>query len=601
MASQLRLAAYCLPLLGVAAVAAYAARGWYAQWPHWPLALACVASYLVVWNFGMQAKVAGVRSLERVPQVAILLTFGPLPAACLNAAAALVFPFTNPSYRQRSLRIGALRACNNMAMVSLMMLSGGLAYLALGGSYPLSDPGPRDLLPLLGMALAMQAVNMLMLAAYHAVAGRPVARNPLNLIDLGDLLFVPVGVLGALVWTQLSPTAFALFVGFVLLFALSYRGVGALERAAQGRLDAASERALSGAQRVGALAEHLLDEVKGTFRFDEFLFVLADRERDELDFRLHVHQQTRLAPERRPLATGLFGWVMEQDRPVWCADWSRAPQELRARSISAGPMPGSVLIAPLRHAGGVIGAISVQHSVADTYAESDLDLLQQLAQRVAARVADARAFEALDDYRAHLEERVQERTAALELVAQERESLLAEVQLQRSQLDRLSREDALTGLANRREFDHALARELERARRLRRPFCVALFDLDHFKVINDTYGHAVGDAVLRRAAAAMAAQCRAMDVLARYGGEEFALILPECALADAQRLCERIRLALREMAWSDLRPEIAVSVSGGLVEWSGEDVSPLLTRADVHLYEAKRGGRDQIVASAREA
>lgn len=594
---HLRLAAYCLPLLGGAAVTLYAARGLYAQWPDWPLALACVASYLVAWHFGIPAAVAGVRSLERVPQVAILLTFGPLPAACLNAAAALVFPFTSPSYSQRSLRIAALRAANNMAMVSLMMLAGGLAYLALGGDYPLSDPGPRDLLPLLGMALAMQAVNIVMLALYHAVAGRPFSRNLLDLIDLPDLMFVPVGVLGALIWTQLSPTAFALFVGFVLLFMFSYQGISALDRAAQRRLRALSERSLLGAQRVDALAEHLLDEVAETFRFDEFLFVLVDRERAELDFRLHAHQQTRLPRERRPLSTGLFGWVVEQGRPVWCADWSKAPPELRARGVSVGPTPGSVLIAPLRHADAVIGAISVQHSVAGTYAETDLNLLQQLAQRAAARVADARAFEALDDLRAHLEERVQERTAALELAALERELLLAEVQLQRSQLDRLSREDALTGLANRREFDHALARELERSRRLGRPFCLALFDLDHFKVINDSYGHALGDAVLRRAAAALAAQCRAMDVLARYGGEEFALILPECALADAQRLCERMRLALREMAWSDLRPELAVSLSGGLVQWSGEDASPLLTRADVYLYEAKRSGRDRIVAA----
>lgn len=125
-----------------------------------------------------------------------------------------------------------------------------------------------------------------------------------------------------------------------------------------------------------------------------------------------------------------------------------------------------------------------------------------------------------------LERRVEERTAELAHANRINESLLAGLHAQRLELERLSREDPLTRLANRRDFDERLCEEILRAQRSGMPLAVAMLDLDHFKRVNDQFGHALGDAVLREAANLLRNECRAIDAIGRYGGEEFALALP---------------------------------------------------------------------------
>jgi diguanylate cyclase (GGDEF)-like protein len=146
----------------------------------------------------------------------------------------------------------------------------------------------------------------------------------------------------------------------------------------------------------------------------------------------------------------------------------------------------------------------------------------------------------------------------------------------------LSTTDALTGIANRRAWDQALGLALESGE----PVCVAFIDLDNFKRYNDTYGHPAGDALLSAAAGAWAGALRGHDLVARYGGEEFAVLLPECRLASARVVAERLRAVVPDGATASI----------GLAEWDGsEDVTALIARADAALYEAKRAGRDRVV------
>lgn len=196
-----------------------------------------------------------------------------------------------------------------------------------------------------------------------------------------------------------------------------------------------------------------------------------------------------------------------------------------------------------------------------------------------------------------LEKRVHERTAELESALHTNEALLQDLQAQRLVLEQLSRED-LTGLSNRREFERRLTEEIQRAERLSTPLAVAMLDIDHFKSVNDRFGHAVGDVVLQHVATLIRTQVRSIDVLARLGGEEFALIIPATQAQDAVALCERVRRAFHDHPWSELHPELItpVTISIGLAGHShGQDAWGLLGEADRNLYTAKREGRDRVV------
>jgi diguanylate cyclase (GGDEF)-like protein len=166
--------------------------------------------------------------------------------------------------------------------------------------------------------------------------------------------------------------------------------------------------------------------------------------------------------------------------------------------------------------------------------------------------------------------------------------LVGAVRRQGDQLERLASTDPLTGLANRRVWEDALPRELARSTRAGAPVSIALLDLDDFKGYNDNYGHQGGDLLLKETAALWPCELRESDILARYGGEEFALILPDCGIADAHIVVEKVRGAT----------PTDVTCSAGIAVWDGtEDPATLVLRADKALYAAKRGGRDMVVVA----
>ncbi|MFZ9520687.1 MAG: GGDEF domain-containing protein [Silvanigrellaceae bacterium] len=175
-------------------------------------------------------------------------------------------------------------------------------------------------------------------------------------------------------------------------------------------------------------------------------------------------------------------------------------------------------------------------------------------------------------------------------------------------LMKLSLIDQLTGVANRRAFDQTLEQEFKRARRNHRPISLLLFDVDHFKLFNDTYGHQAGDLCLRKLAQEVSASIkRPGDMLARYGGEEFAIILPDTDAAGAgvigQRILETVRgLSIRHENNSACNV-VTVSVgSATYIEGGGaSDMNSLLQMADKALYQAKSAGRNQVSQGGLES
>jgi diguanylate cyclase (GGDEF)-like protein len=170
--------------------------------------------------------------------------------------------------------------------------------------------------------------------------------------------------------------------------------------------------------------------------------------------------------------------------------------------------------------------------------------------------------------------------------------------IKRSQLRfmKLARRDGLTGIFNRQHFVSEAELQLQYCRKSSRDACLVLIDLDHFKVVNDTHGHAMGDRVLRRAVEACQAHLRSTDVFGRLGGEEFGILLPECTLEQVVARAEQIREAIATAAIGEDAPGIPISASLGvtITTRSGYELRQLLIHADEALYRAKREGRNRV-------
>lgn len=177
-----------------------------------------------------------------------------------------------------------------------------------------------------------------------------------------------------------------------------------------------------------------------------------------------------------------------------------------------------------------------------------------------------------------LEEKVQARTK--------------ELQESTKQLEELAHKDALTSIENRYSIMKTLASEIDRARRYKNELSVVMYDIDHFKDINDTYGHDVGDDVLVALTQLVDHNCREIDFLGRYGGEEFLIIMPNTSREDAKEFAHRIRLVVQNHSFKIIGK---LTISLGLIEYQeGEEIKELFKRLDTLLYQAKNGGRNKL-------
>lgn len=199
------------------------------------------------------------------------------------------------------------------------------------------------------------------------------------------------------------------------------------------------------------------------------------------------------------------------------------------------------------------------------------------------------ALAALNDERNNLEDRVLQRTLELLMV--------------NTKLEQLATTDPLTGIANRRRMTEQIAKELDRARRYKHPLALLMVDIDHFKRINDTYGHDAGDQAIVAVAGALSAGMRSIDLAARFGGEEFVLLMPEASLETAGGAAERLRETVSQLRIEvdgglQISMTISVGVAASYPQDAPDSASSLLVRADKALYRAKKEGRDRVVLGA---
>jgi diguanylate cyclase (GGDEF)-like protein len=168
----------------------------------------------------------------------------------------------------------------------------------------------------------------------------------------------------------------------------------------------------------------------------------------------------------------------------------------------------------------------------------------------------------------------------------------------------LSLKDPLTGLSNRRHFRAVLDRTIDMVARSGEPALLLMVDIDHFKAVNDTYGHLAGDQVLQGVAQTLAKCVRPMDTVARYGGEEFAVVLPNCHTLFGVTVAERIRQTIENMLvtlTSGQQLKVTVSIGGAYApEWVRSTASLWTERADVQLYRAKHEGRNRVILDTQQ-
>jgi diguanylate cyclase (GGDEF)-like protein len=220
--------------------------------------------------------------------------------------------------------------------------------------------------------------------------------------------------------------------------------------------------------------------------------------------------------------------------------------------------PQSAIVAPLILEGEVLGAISLESIVESAFTQADLSLLVSFAATVTAAIRNAQLH---------------------------------------SEVQKLAITDALTGLYNRRGLFELGEREIERAHRFNRPLTAIMVDIDYFKQVNDNFGHAVGDEVLKLAAIALTNSVRKVDITGRYGGDEFVILLPEIDLDGGKIVAERLRERVKSTTLQTPLARVAVNISLGIAGITNGmvDLKSLLERADHALYLAKTSGRDQIV------
>jgi diguanylate cyclase (GGDEF)-like protein len=180
--------------------------------------------------------------------------------------------------------------------------------------------------------------------------------------------------------------------------------------------------------------------------------------------------------------------------------------------------------------------------------------------------------------------------------ADERQRLEELVEARTRELQVLASTDELTGVLNRRRILAVAADECQRVARYPEALCFAMFDIDHFKLINDLFGHTVGDQALRQVAVTARSQLRLQDRMGRYGGEEFLIVFPETSLEGAARVTDRVRAAIETLEIYEGNLRATLTISAGVAEVArGETLDNVLRRVDSAMYLAKSAGRNQIV------
>ncbi|GEM_PF-3046771 len=312
---------------------------------------------------------------------------------------------------------------------------------------------------------------------------------------------------------------------------------------------------ISAELELSKLLEAIVERVVSLLNADFGELALYDEKHNDLETIICEYDGKDYRGERTPIGEGALGRVALTLKSLQFDDYSKWEGR---REKYANEKPFAGLYTPLMISNKLLGVVGVGASVDRQFSQEDLHLLEMFAQQAAIAIQNAHLY--------------------------------AEAQ-------RLAITDPLTGLYNRRYFMERAQNEFDRSCRYGSPLSIIMMDIDHFKKVNDTYGHLVGDKVLQRIAEICHKKIRLVDFIARYGGEEFAILLPETSQKNAQMVAQRLRKMIARTSTYVGKKRIRVTVSLGVAELTEgvTQLDTLLSHADTALYHAKTLGRNRVV------
>jgi diguanylate cyclase (GGDEF)-like protein len=318
-----------------------------------------------------------------------------------------------------------------------------------------------------------------------------------------------------------------------------------------------SQQIVSASLDLEGIYEAIHQAARHLMPAEAFVIVQYDEIRQTIQDAYLVDRNGRADLKVFPADQGLSGKVISSGQTIYIEDLMEDPDQEMYLHFGGEEEVRSVLAVPMRLRGKVNGMLSVQSYFPRAYTSEDKYLLEMLASYAAIAIDNASMF---------------------------------------FNIQQLATTDSVTGLFNRRHLFDLGRQEFLRAKRFNRSLSVIMMDIDHFKLVNDRYGHATGDQVLLKLGRLIQSEIREVDVVGRYGGEEFTIILPETSLHKAFDVAERLRRKINKTFYSvdHSTPEITVSIGVATIEADTQDFNELVNDSDVALYAAKEAGRNRV-------
>jgi diguanylate cyclase (GGDEF)-like protein len=320
-------------------------------------------------------------------------------------------------------------------------------------------------------------------------------------------------------------------------------------------------KSITSTLKIDDLLELIFNQLSKVISSDAYFVALYLPESHQLDIRILFDQGKRYPSIQVDASQGLSSWVVDNKKPLLINDLQKDLDDLPVKPILVGEkkLSRSWLGVPLLGDEELIGLIAVTNYEPNSFDVADQLLMEQIGQQAALAIQNARHYE---------------------------------------EAERQAKLDSLTGVSNHKHFIEVLYEETDKALTAMMPLSLIMLDIDHFKIYNDTYGHMVGDEVLRLTVQAVRSHIKKTDTVGRWGGEEFAIVLPNTTITQANLVANRIRRTLSELPLFDVAgqtvPKPTISQGIATIPDHTTDADDLVIIADRALYRAKERGRDQV-------
>jgi diguanylate cyclase (GGDEF)-like protein/PAS domain S-box-containing protein len=320
-------------------------------------------------------------------------------------------------------------------------------------------------------------------------------------------------------------------------------------------------KAITSTLKIDDLLELIFNQLSKVIASDAYFVALYVPETHQLDIRILFDQDKRFPATQVDASQGLSSWIVEHKKPLLIKDLRKELEDLPVKPILVGDqrLSRSWLGVPLLADEELIGLLAVTSYAPNAFDESDQLLMEQISQQAALSIQNARHYE---------------------------------------EANKQAKLDSLTGVSNHKHLIETLYQDTEKALTAMMPLSLIMLDIDHFKIYNDTYGHIIGDEVLRLTVQAIQSHIKKTDTVGRWGGEEFGIVLPNATITQANMVANRIRRTLSELPLSDVEgqtlPKPTISQGIATIPDHTTSADELVIIADRALYRAKARGRDQV-------